>query len=208
MRFPPQLICCCEVEPSPVWRVSTQATHRVLNLSTTAYGLSVGSTCIQSAYRCDVCLHRHSQMLVTFRTRISNSRSFATNTIKFRVKALETYWTWRVERCCKTPCTQIPRVFNFSRTTSSGICLLRVLNSRRRQQSFGREKVWNVTSLRPSRDLNVLNFTSEAVSDSWDKHQLVNLIWTENLLWHEVRIHDKKPHVSLVFCHSPAGATL
>ena len=55
-----------------------------------------------------------------------------TNTIKCGVRgqALETYWSRRPKRSCEIPWTQIPRVSNSSRTTSSGIFLPRFLISR------------------------------------------------------------------------------
>ena len=141
---------------------------------------------------------RKPESLVRERT-FTTSGPRASDAIKcgFRGRSLAASWSRRPQRTCKTLWTQMPRFSSSSRTTSSGMCLPRFLNSRRTQRSSGREKVWKLTPLLPSRDLSALTVALNPSEVRGTSVSFSPLIWAESQLWHEARNQVRKPHVSV-----------
>jgi len=122
----------------------------------------------------------------------ATSGPHTTNTIKCSVRgqALETYWSRHPEQSCEIPWTQIPRVSNSSRTTSSGIFLPRFLISRLHNDPRGEIRCENspLLSSRWPWLWSIQRFVGQASASP-------PLIGTGSQLWHETRIHVRATRV-------------
>jgi hypothetical protein len=110
----------------------------------------------------------------------------------------------------------MPRASSSSQTALSGICLPRIFIRGRTKRSSGREKVWKLTPLPPSRDRRELTVARKPSAVPGTIISFSPFSWAERLLGHCVLNQVRKPRVSetpetkmgVLLGRSPAGATL
>ena len=208
MWLPPQLqhlSCCLGVVHSPEGCGSPQATHRGVypqlrcvwpkRWQRLHWSGALGATYVST----ETLKPQSSDRDRTFWT----SGPLATDTTKCGVggRLRVASWSRRPERSCMLPWTRIPRASSSSRTTLSGTCLPRFFTSRRTQRSSGREKVWKVTPLLPSRDRRAMTVALKPSAVPGTIITFSPFIWVDRRLGHKVLNHARKRKCLDIDCH-------